>query len=127
MARAHAAIRRPEEGALMRVTVAATLLPLLLVGGAARAEPLKLDERGLGAVAAGAASLLGPVDVTIDVSNPTDVAVTPRTEVTTGVGVDVANQVGTGVAVNATTALGVLASGVAAAGFSEVGASLGLP
>jgi len=127
MARAHAAIRRPEEGALMRVTVAATLLPLLLVGGAARAEPRELDERGLGAVAAGAASLLGPVDVTIDVSNPIDVAVTPSTEVTTGVGVDVANQVGTGVAVNATTALGVLASGVAAAGFSEVGASLGLP
>ena len=112
----------------MRMTVAVALLPLLLlVGDAARAEPRELDERGLGAVAAGAASLLGPVDVTIDVSNPIDVAVTPSTEVTTGVGVDVANQVGTGVAVNATTALGVLASGVAAAGFSEVGASLGLP
>jgi hypothetical protein len=110
----------------VRAVLAMTLLPVLC-GGAARAEPLELDERGLGAVAAGAASLLGPVDIAIDVSNPTDVAVTPSTEVTTGVGVDVANQVGTGVAVNATTALGVLADGVAAAGFSEVGASLGLP
>jgi hypothetical protein len=93
--------RRGGEAPVQAVLAAALLL--LLVGGAARAEPLKLDERGLGAVAAGAAGLLGPVDVTIDVSNPTDVAV------------------------NATTALGVLASGVAAAGFSEVGASLGLP
>ena len=129
MTSAGASARRGR-GAPARAILAATLLPLLLVGGAARAEPLKLDERGLGAVAAGAAGaagLLGPVDVTIDVSNPTDVAVTPSTEVTTGVGVGVANQVGTGVAVNATTALGVLTSGVAAAGFSEVGASLGLP
>ena len=111
----------------MRVTVAATLLPLLLVGGAARAEPLKLDERGLGAVAAGAASLLGPVDVTIDVSTPTDVTVTPSTAVATGTNVDVANQVGTGVAVNATTALGVLADGVAAAGLTGTGITLGSP
>ncbi len=110
----------------MRTVLAATLL-LLGCGGAARAEPLKLDERQLGAVAAGTAGLLGPVNVIIDVSNPTEVVVSPSTEVTAGVGVDVANQVGTGVAVNATTALGVLADGVAAAGFSEVGASLGLP
>ena len=109
----------------MRTPLMAALL--LLGCGTAQAEPLELDERGLGAVAAGAAGLLGPVDVAIDVSNPTDVAVTPSTEVTTGVGVDVANQVGTGVAVNATTALGVLADGVAAVGSSEVGASLGLP
>jgi hypothetical protein len=44
-----------------------------------------------------------------------------------GANVAVANQVGTGVGVNATTALGGLASGVAATGFSEVGANLGLP
>jgi hypothetical protein len=44
-----------------------------------------------------------------------------------GANVAVANQVGTGVGVNATTALGVLADGVAATGFSEVGADLGLP
>ena len=100
---------------------------LLLGSAAVRAEPLKLDERGLGAVAAGATDLLGPVDVAIGVSTPTDVAVTPSTAVATGTNVDVANQVGTGVAVNATTALGVLADGVAAAGFSKVGASLGLP
>ena len=96
-----------------------------------KARALKLDERGLGAVAAGtaagAAGLLGPVNVAVGVSNPTEVVVSPRTEVAAGVGVAVANQVGTGVAVNATTALGVLADGVAAAGFSEVGANLGLP
>lgn len=112
----------------MRTPLMAALL--LLGGGTAQAEPQRLDERQLGAVAAGtagAAGLLGPVDIAIGVSNPTDVAVTPSTEVTTGVGVDVANQVGTGVAVNATTALGVLASGIAAAGFSEVGANLGSP
>ena len=100
---------------------------LLLGCGAARAEPLQLDERQLGAVAAGTAGLLGPVNVAIDVSTPTDVTVTPSTEVAAGVGVDVANQVGTGVAVNTTTALGVLASGVAAAGLSRVGTDLGLP
>jgi hypothetical protein len=109
-----------------RVTLAAALL-LPLVGGAARAEPLKLDERQLGTVVAGTTGLLGPVDVAIGVSNPTQVVVAPSTEVAAGVGVDVANQVGTGVAVGVTTALGVMASGVAAAGFSEVGASLGLP
>jgi hypothetical protein len=128
MARAHAAIRRPEEGTLMRMTVAVALLPLLLlVGDAARAEPRELDERGLGAVAAGTADLLGPVNVAIGVSAPTGVVVTPSTEVAASVGVDVANQVGTGVAVNATTALGALASGVAAAGSSAVGTNLGLP
>jgi hypothetical protein len=80
-------------GAPARAVLAAALLLLGGGSGAARAEPLQLDERGLGAVAAGAASLLGPVDVAIDVSNPTDVAVTPSTEVTTGVGVDVANAI----------------------------------
>jgi hypothetical protein len=101
---------------------------LLLGSAAVQAEPLKLDERQLGAVAAGtAAALLGPVNVAVGVSTPTEVVVSPSTEVAAGVGVGVANQVGTGVAVNATTALGVLADGVAAAGFSEVGASLGLP
>jgi hypothetical protein len=111
----------------VRAMAAAALLPLLLGPAAARAEPLELDERGLGAVAAGTAGLLGPVNVAVGVSNPTDVVVAPSTEVAAGVGVDVANQVGTGVAVNAVTALGVLADGVAAAGFSEVGTNLGLP
>jgi hypothetical protein len=111
----------------MRTFLAAALL-LLGYGSAARAEPLELDERGLGAVAAGtAAGLLGPVNIAVGVSNPTDVTVTPSTEVAVGANVDVANQVGTGVVVNATTALWVLASGVAATGFSKVGADLGLP
>jgi hypothetical protein len=100
---------------------------LLLGSAAVRAEPLKLDERGLGTVAAGTAGLLGPVDVAIGISTPTEVVVSPSTAVAAGIAIDVANQVGTGVAVNATTALGVLASGIAAAGFSEVGANLGLP
>jgi hypothetical protein len=111
----------------VQAVLATALLPLLLLGGAARAEPRKLDERGLGAVAAGTAGLLGPVDVAVGVSAPTEVVVSPSTAVAAGTDVDVANQVGTGVAVNATTALGVLADGVAAAGFSDVGASLGLP
>jgi hypothetical protein len=111
----------------MRTLLVAALL-LLGCGGAAQAEPLELDERGLGAVAGGtAAGLLGPVNVAVDVSNPTEVVVSPGTEVAAGADVGVANQVGTGVAVNATTALGVLADGVAAAGSSEVGANLGLP
>jgi hypothetical protein len=117
--------RRGGEAPAQAVLAAALLL--LLGPAAARVEPLKLDERGLGAVAAGTAGLLGPVNVAIDVSTPTDVTVTPSTAVATGTNVDLANQVGTGVAVNATTALGVLADGVAAAGFSEVGADLGLP
>ncbi len=102
---------------------------LLLLGcGTAQAEPQRLDERQLGAVAAGtAAGLLGPVNIAIGISTPTEVVVSPSTEVAAGVGVGVANQVGTGVAVNTTTALGVLASGIAAAGFSQVGANLGLP
>ena len=112
----------------MRTPLMAALL--LLGSGTAQAEPQRLDERQLGAVAAGtagAAGLLGPVNITIGVSNPTNIVVSPRTAVATGVGVDVANQVGTGVAVNATTALGVLASDIAAGGFSEVGANLGPP
>jgi hypothetical protein len=100
---------------------------LLLVGDAAQAEPLELDERQLEAVAAGTAGVLGPVAVAVGVSAPTEVVVSPSTDVAAGVGVGVANQVGTGMAVNATTALGVLASGIAAAGFSQVGANLGLP
>ena len=109
----------------MRTPLMAALL--LLGCGTAQAEPQLLDERQLGAVAAGAAGVLGPVDLAVDVSTPTEVVVSPSTEVAAGANVDVANQVGTGVAVNATTALGVLASGIAAAGFSEVGANLGLP
>ena len=102
---------------------------LLLLGcGTAQAEPQRLDERQLGAVAAGtAAGLLGPVNVAVDVSNPTNIVVSPSTEVAANANVDIANQVGTGIAVNATTALGVLASDIAAAGFSEVGANLGSP
>ena len=110
----------------MRTPLMAALL--LLGCGTAQAEPQRLDERQLGAVTAGtAAGLLGPVNIAIGVSTPTEVAVTPSTEVAAGANVDVANQVGTGVAVNATTALGVLASGIAAAGFSEVGANFGSP
>ena len=110
----------------MRTPLMAALL--LLGCGTAQAEPQRLDERQLGAVAAGtAAGLLGPVNIAVDVSNPTEVAVTPSTEVAAGANVDIANQVGTGAAVNATTALGVLASGIAAEGFSEVGANLGSP
>ena len=120
-------VTRREGGAPVRPTLAVALL-LLGGGGAAQTEPLELDERQLGAVAAGtAAGLLGPIDVIVEVSNPTEVAMTPSTEVAAGADVGVANQVGTGVAVNATTALGVLASDVAAAGFSEVGANLGSP
>ena len=119
------AARRDGRASLRTPLVAALLL--LGCGGAARAEPLELDERGLGAVAAGAAGLLGPVNIAVGVSIPTKVVVSPSTEVTTGVGVAVANQVGTGVAINATTALGILASGVAAVGSSEVGASLSSP
>jgi hypothetical protein len=110
----------------MRTILAATLL-LLGCGGAARAEPLKLDERQLGTVAAGVAGLLGPINIAVDVSNPTEVAVTPITEIAAGTNVDVANQVGTGVAVGVTTALGVLASGIAAADSFMVGAGLRLP
>ena len=110
----------------MRTFVMAAAL-LLGCGAAVQAEPLRLDERQLGAVAAGAAGLLGPVNVAVGVSTPTDVEVSPSTEVAAGIDADVANQVGTGVAVGVTTALGVLASGVAAAGFSEVGANLGSP
>ena len=109
----------------MRTPLMAALL--LLGGGTAQAEPQRLDERQLGAVAAGTAGLLDPVNIAIGVSNPTNIVVSPRAAVAAGVGVDVANQVGTGVAVNATTALGVLASDIAAAGFSEVGANLGPP
>ena len=102
---------------------------LLLLGcGTAQAEPQRLDERQLGAVAAGtAAGLLGPVNLAVDVSTPTEVVVSPSTEVAAGADVGAANQVGTGVAVNATSALGVLADGVAAAGSSLVGTDLGLP
>jgi hypothetical protein len=111
-----------------RAALAAALLLLVSGSSATLAEPLQLDERGLGAVAAGtAAGLLGPVNVAVDVSNPTNIVVSPSTEVAAGANVDIANQVGTGIAVNATTALGVLASGIAAAGFSEVGANLGSP
>jgi hypothetical protein len=121
-------VTRREGGAPVRPTLAVAMLLLLGGGGAARAEPLELDERQLGAVAAGtAAGVLGPVNIAIGISNPTEVVVSPSTEVAADADVGVANQVGTGVAVNATTALGVLADGVAAAGFSEVGASLGLP
>ena len=97
----------------MRTPLMAALL--LLGCGTAQAEPQRLDERQLGAVAAGTAGLLGPVNVAVDVSNPTNIVVSPSTEVAAGV------------AVNATTALGVLADGVAAAGSSQVGANLGLP
>ena len=110
----------------MRTPLMAALL--LLGGGTAQAEPQRLDERQLGAVAAGtAAGLLGPVNIAVGVSNPTNIVVSPSTEVAADVGVDIATQAGTGVAVNATTALGVLASGIAAAGSSEVGANLGSP
>ena len=108
---------------MRKIVVAA----LLFGSASVQAEPLKLDERQLRAVAAGTPGLLGPVDVAVGVSTPTDIAVTPSTAVATGTNVDVANQVGTGVAAGTTTALGVLADGVAAAGFSDVGASLGLP
>jgi hypothetical protein len=108
----------------MRTILAAALL---LGCGAVQAEPLKLDEQRLGAVAAGAAGLLGPVNVAVGVSTPTTVEVSPSTEVAAGIDADVTNQVGTGVAVGVTTALGVLASGVAAAGLSRVDAGLGLP
>jgi hypothetical protein len=112
---------------MRRTFVMAAALVLLGGGGAAQAEPLRLDERRLGAVAAGTAGLLGPVNVAIGISNPTDVEVSPSTVIAAGIDADVTNQVGTGVAVGVTTALGVLASGVAAAGLSRVDAGLGSP
>jgi hypothetical protein len=117
-------VARLEGGALMRKIVVAALL---FGSASVQAEPLELDERQLGAVAAGTPGLLGPVDVAVGVSTPTDVAVTPSTAVATGTNVDVANQVGTGVAAGTTTALGVLADGVAAAGLTGTGITLGSP
>ena len=103
----------------MRVILAATLLLLGGGGGAAQAEPLKLDERRLGAVAAGRPrAVLGPVNVAIGISNPTEVVVAPSTEVAAGASVAVANQVGTGVAVSTTTALGSWPTASAAAGLT---------
>ncbi len=108
----------------MRTLVTAALL---LGCSAAQAEPLKLDERQLETVAAGNASLLGPVNVAIGISNPTNVAVTPSTDVVTGTNVDVANQVGAGLAAGTTIAVGVLGSNISASGLTGAGINLGAP
>ena len=108
----------------MRTILAAALL---LGCGAVQAEPLKLDEQRLGAVAAGTAGLLGPVNVAIGISNPTDVEVSPSTGVVAGADVDVANQVGTGVAAGTTTAVGILGSNIVASGLTGAGINLGTP
>src|SRR5688500_10838981 len=108
----------------MRTFVVATLL---LGSAAAQAEPLKLDERQLGTVAAGTTGLLGPVNVAIGISHATDVVVTPSTDIAMGTNVDVANHVGTGVAAGTTTALGILGSNISAVGLTGTGITLGSP
>ena len=117
-------VTRPEGGTLMHTIVGAALL---LGSAAVQAEPLKLDEQQLGTVAAGTTGLLGPVNVAMGISNPTDVDVTPSTDVATGTNVDLACLVGTGVAACTTTALGILGSNISAAGLIGTGITLGSP
>ena len=104
---------------MRRLLIAAALAGLDAGLGAARAEPVRLDEGGLRAVAAGEATPAVPVNVNLNVSNP--VSVTNR--------VDVANQVGTGVAVGVNAAVAAFSSNVAASGgvTSTVGLGGGAP
>lgn len=102
---------------MRRFLIAAALAGL--GAGAARAEPVRLDEGGLRAVAAGEAAPAGPVNVNVSVANP--VSVSNR--------VDVANQVGAGVAVGVNAAVAAFSSNVVASGgvASTVGLSGGGP
>ena len=90
-----------------------------LSADAARAEPVRLDEGGLRAVAAGEASPAGPVNVNVSVANPVSVSNQ----------VDVTNQVGAGVAVGVNAAVAAFSSNVVASGgvASTVGLSGGAP
>ena len=98
------------------------LIAVALAGlnaGAARAEPVRLDEGGLRAVAAGEASPAGPVNVNVSVANPVSVSNQ----------VDVTNQVGAGVAVGVNAAVAMFSSNVVASGgvTSTVGLGGGAP
>ena len=97
--------------------IAAALAAAGLAGGAARAEPLPLDEGGLRAVAAGAVvAPASPVNVNVGVANP----------VTVTNDVAVANQVGAGVAVGVTAAIAAFSDNVAATGGAVSTVDLGL-
>jgi hypothetical protein len=89
--------------------------------GAASAEPVKLDEAGLGNVAAGFAFVPGPIDINVGIAN-----IIPTNIVTD---VDVTNQVGNALAVNTTAVIAALASNVSgiggAASFADF--NVGLP
>ena len=99
------------------IIVAAAVAAAGLADGA-RAEPLPLDEGGLEAVAAGtAAAPIGPVNVSVNVSNP--VTVTNR--------VDVSNQVGAAIAVGVTAAIAAFSGGVAATGGAASAVGPGTP
>ena len=104
----------------MRMFLIAVALAGLGAGlGDARAEPVRLDEGGLRAVAAGEASPAGPVNVNVSVANPVSVSNQ----------VDVTNQVGAGVAVGVNAAVAMFSSNVVASGgvASTVGLSGGAP
>ena len=94
--------------------------------GPARAEPVRLDEGGLRAVAAGQAiASAAPSLATVNVAVPVAVDVANQVGVTNQV--DVASQVGTGVAVGVNAAIGAFASGVGASGAPAATVGLGGP
>ncbi len=106
--------------------ITAALAGLGLGAGPARAEPARLDEGGLRAVAAGQATAVAPAPLAnVNVAVPVAVDVANQVGVTNQV--DVANQVGTGVAVGVNAAIGAFASGVAASGAPTATVGLGAP
>ena len=108
--------------------ITAALAGLGLGLGPARAEPVRLDEGGLRAVAAGQATAIAPAApslANVNVAVPVAVDVANRVGVTNQV--DVASQVGAGVAVGVNAAVGAFASGVGASGVPAATVGLGGP
>jgi hypothetical protein len=113
---------------LLITAALAGLAGLGLGAGPARAEPVRLDEGGLRAVAAGQAMVAAPAApslANVNVAVPVAVDVANQVGVTNQV--DVANQVGTGVAVGVNAAVGAFASGVTASGAPAAAIGLGAP
>ena len=106
--------------------ITAALAGLAVGAGPGRAEPVRLDEGGLRAVAAGQAMTVAPAPLAnVNVAVPVAVDVANQVDVTNRV--DVASQVGAGVAVGVNAAVGAFASGITASGAPTATVGLGAP